>query len=721
MDEKYAVGLIGDLAELRGILESVGIECIAGGTPTVAKAVRSLSEETGRPVPVLVEDPEREDKALQRWCSIFPAKTGNPLVLIRQGDIEMIQGADLLAVNAPVAVNDILARAGLPGFEALDGQTFPPGAFVPSQQSTPVAEEDDELAQLEREMEAQEFETITSGAGHIESSPAMQSQQSDMHGRNYQADATGMNMSAMEEAVYRDPEAVSEAHWNQAREQSPAPMNERERREPELNPQGFHNEQGAQQKHEDQRWQNDQQGAVYEQEYTEAPKVNQNAEPRAQQYRQPAEPERPWNTNAHQEQPSRQPAEPEQPINGYADQQSQRNDQFSGQSYGAPQDQQWPGNQTTQDQGRYGYPPNDQQGFSPYGQQQGFNSQHQGYGQQQGFNSQHQGYGQQQGFSPYSQQQGFNPQHQEYGQQQAHRAFSQQELGNAIVVLSPKGGVGKTSTSLQLAYEAGKAGMKVMLIDGNSGQGDLMGMVGLERSGLPTIQDASLNNDVGVCFIQPEQINHYRSHDADQATFGFVAAPLGSTNQRGDVDNLFYAKVIEEARRRADLVIIDTQILESDDKTGVVEDLWAPIIKSPTGWAIAVTECSAVSVNSLETRLAHLTSVSGIPASKFMTLFNRVDMDDMGEVVDGYGRSFRGYGEVLGAIPQSREAKMAMDEKQFELDTPLFSERVLKALLRVDRTPALLERRDEIESILAGPEKEPNFFSKLIAKTFKKK
>lgn len=761
MDEKYAVGLIGELDGLKPILESAGIECVVGNVPYVGKEVRRLSEELGHPVPVLVEDPEKPDSGLQRWCAVFPVKTGIPVLVIRQGDVETLTGDDLSAVISPVALNDILERIGFPQLAELEGRTFPPGAFVapPIHESSslaPAEDDDDELARLEREMEDKEFASITSGITSESSSGYLQAPPLDMRSRGRRSADSDLEEAEQfnnprEHQSTGDQELDSahglgngEDHYsNQVRQQEPEALHQmpermvvrpapspapRDHFEDQPESRENRDEQFGQQTNAEPAWQdshrNDPQGRGYQPERAGQYAPNQDFDQHTSQYRQS-----PMHDQSRQGNGSLDQGQPEWNGNGYSEPgaqggyQQDRNGQYGRPVQDPPQNQQWNGNYPPQDQRGYGYPPNDQ--FDPRGGFQRpdqYSPNQQGYGADPRYGDGFQqdprgGYNQGQGSAFYNpQQQGFAPQNprQGFGYQQEQFVHGRQALAKTVVVLSTKGGVGKSSTSLQLAHEAGLAGLKVILIDANSGQGDLMVMLGLERSGLPTIQDASLHNDPNVAFIEPEQINYYREHDADEVTFGFVAAPLSSTNRRGDVDNLFYERVIEEARKRGDLVIIDTQILENDDKTGVVEDLWAPIIKSETGWAIAVAECSTVNVNSLQVRLQHLTQGLNIPASKFMTLFNRVDMEDMGDVVAGHANAFRGYGEVLGGIPFSREAKLAMDSHQLELNTPLYSFRVLKALIRMTRTDALVERTKEIEEILAGPKKEPNFLVKLF-------
>lgn len=657
MDEKIYVGLIG-ATELRDTLESTGvIECITGSVAQVTKEIRVLNKENGGTIPVFVEDPEESDSGLQRWCEVFPSKTGTPVVIIRQGDVATLRNDTLTEVSAPISVNALLEAAGLTSFESLEDKTFPTGAFVGTVE--PASDEDDELDQLERDLAESEAEA-TADEVNTPTQEASEDGQSD-HERSRGRRASGYEAEPELEA--------SSMPFHQ--EQFEA---DRE----------FAGVEGEDDQQADGQYPDSFQGMQPTPEY-QSPEFPAGDAYSAPQVRR----------RDNRNQMGYQDRADYPQANSSPNQHDDRYSQWQPQDYTRGQYPQ--GGFENQPVDQYG-----QQGVTqpPYGQQQW-------YGQ----NSTPGGYqpGQQYGYErpPYGQVA-------TYQDQRDVDHYGRQKLGQAVIIFASKGGVGKSSVAIDLAHEAGKSGRKVILIDANSGQPDLMVMLGLERSGLPTIHDAALSDDVGVCLLTPDQINHYRPHDADEVTFGFVAAPLSRTNRRGDVTNYFYAQVIEEARRRADLVIVDTQILENDDKTGIVEEVFVPVLDTASGWGIGVTECSAVSVNSLEERLRDLTGTWGIAASKFMTLFNRVDVDDMEDVVKERAEAFRGFGEVLGAIPESRTAKLAIDNRKLELGTPLFSKRIVAALMRLDRTEELLNRDREIEAIMAGPEKKPNFWMRLF-------
>lgn len=76
--------------------------------------------------------------------------------------------------------------------------------------------------------------------------------------------------------------------------------------------------------------------------------------------------------------------------------------------------------------------------------------------------------------------------------QEMFNAPRRRSLAPVITVFSGKGGVGKSSSSIQIATTAAAAGKRVILVDGNRGQGDISKYLALSRQmeyDTPTIAD----------------------------------------------------------------------------------------------------------------------------------------------------------------------------------------------------------------------------------------
>ncbi len=99
-------------------------------------------------------------------------------------------------------------------------------------------------------------------------------------------------------------------------------------------------------------------------------------------------------------------------------------------------------------------------------------------------------------------------------------------LGQVAITLSGSGGVGKSTFSLALASRAAERGQRVVLVDGNLGQGDLATFLRATGSGLPTMFDALVdgrNLEAGI--ITPGRLTRGTSRRSAQAR---VRVPAGT-------------------------------------------------------------------------------------------------------------------------------------------------------------------------------------------------
>lgn len=211
-------------------------------------------------------------------------------------------------------------------------------------------------------------------------------------------------------------------------------------------------------------------------------------------------------------------------------------------------------------------------------------------------------------------------------------------LGMLLVVYGGKGGVGKSTLALCLAQAAAETGgLSVCLIDANRGQGDLGLYLRVRKSGLPSIYDAVTIGDLPSAVITPEQINTARHGAGDQIAFSFVQAPRPGRD--GDIsleaaatrpEN--YTEIISLARKRFDLVIVDTQITESLDTSGLIDHAVGPAL-SRAGYALGMVELSTPGVENLLTSMTYLQRLGADPA-RMMTIANNVspDVRELGKV-----------------------------------------------------------------------------------------
>src|SRR5699024_6474353 len=163
------------------------------------------------------------------------------------------------------------------------------------------------------------------------------------------------------------------------------------------------------------------------------------------------------------------------------------------------------------------------------------------------------------------------------------RARARSSRGRAPVIIkgAGKGGVGKTSITIAGGQRAAVRGrMDVCVIDMNRGQGDVSGFLKLRRSDLPTIFEAAQIGDITKAFISPSRLATVRGDNVERIEFALVSAPRvkHAVASRSVVTDRVYRQVIDYARDNFDLVIIDTQIMESTDTSGLIDGVVVPLL-----------------------------------------------------------------------------------------------------------------------------------------------
>ncbi|HEX9229281.1 MAG TPA: P-loop NTPase [Arthrobacter sp.] len=252
-------------------------------------------------------------------------------------------------------------------------------------------------------------------------------------------------------------------------------------------------------------------------------------------------------------------------------------------------------------------------------------------------------------------------------------------LASFIISYSGKGGVGKSTASLQLAHKAAASGLKVVLIDGNSGQGDLRTYLRLNRTDLPTIYDAAIG-PIKNAILTPDVINRHREQNLGEVKFAFIAAPPDDINDPDVVTHGVYRRVIEFARRNADLVIMDTQIIESADRTGVVTQLILPALVHDA-WGVGVTDMTNVGVNNLNNRLRKFLREE-VPIDRLMVMINRVHPEQL-EMASKATTYFHDKATFLGSVEMDAGIGQDMNAGRINISNPQLGSIMAKVLLRV--------------------------------------
>jgi len=183
--------------------------------------------------------------------------------------------------------------------------------------------------------------------------------------------------------------------------------------------------------------------------------------------------------------------------------------------------------------------------------------------------------------------------------------------------------VGKTSSATFLAQRAAEiGGLKVVLIDMNRGQGDIRKFLRLIGAPLPSVYDAAVHGDPRLAIITPDRLTAARHVRLGKLGFALAMAPPETMLDTDQVNAGVYREVIEEARTVADLVIVDTQIVEAVDTSELIDDVVIPAL-AKDAWALAISDVSMASVDNLKSRLTAFAE-AGVPPDRVMFTVNRM-------------------------------------------------------------------------------------------------
>src|SRR5699024_3398103 len=158
--------------------------------------------------------------------------------------------------------------------------------------------------------------------------------------------------------------------------------------------------------------------------------------------------------------------------------------------------------------------------------------------------------------------------------------------------------------------------------------------------------------DLPSAIISPEQINDARQGRGDHIAFSFVQAPR-PVKGSGDIAQEIaavtaehYAKVIQIARERFDLVIIDTQITEGLDTSGVIDRAIAPLL-ARGAYGIGICELTTPGVENLLVAMESLRQ-HGADGARMMSIANRVrpSITDYGKLPQLLGRVSKWKGAI---------------------------------------------------------------------------
>lgn len=264
------------------------------------------------------------------------------------------------------------------------------------------------------------------------------------------------------------------------------------------------------------------------------------------------------------------------------------------------------------------------------------------------------------------------------------------QLAPCVFTLAGKGGVGKTSIALAIAQRAAViGGLRTVLVDGNRGQGDLRTYLSLTRSGLPTIYDAVTTGDPAAPIVTPDRLNANRPDDAEELAIALVQAPPRGLTDTTTITSALYHDVITAARGAADLVVVDTQIVEGAER-GMFDELIIPMLAAHA-YGVGIADLSRPGVDNLIAHLAEFIA-QGVPVERLMTMLNRVPATtefDLQRTSDALSR----YGPFLAAVPADPDVHSAMAYGTSIQDNPALAPVLDQILMRVTANPVFAQSR----------------------------
>lgn len=284
------------------------------------------------------------------------------------------------------------------------------------------------------------------------------------------------------------------------------------------------------------------------------------------------------------------------------------------------------------------------------------------------------------------------------------------QLAPCVFTLAGKGGVGKTSIALALAQRAAVVGgMRTVLVDGNRGQGDLRTYLSLTRSGLPTIYDAVTTGDPASAIVTPDRLNANRPEGAEELAIALVQAPPRGLTDPTTITSALYHDVITAARGMADLVVVDTQIVEGSER-GMFDELTIPMLAAHA-FGVGIADLSRPGVDNLIAHLAEFIA-QGVPVDRLMTMLNRVPATtefDLQRTSDALSR----YGAFLAAVPADPEVHSAMAYGTSIQDNPALAPVLDAALMRITGNPVFAQTQQAAVAVgggVAAPRKRGGLF-----------
>lgn len=207
-------------------------------------------------------------------------------------------------------------------------------------------------------------------------------------------------------------------------------------------------------------------------------------------------------------------------------------------------------------------------------------------------------------------------------------------MGEAIVITSGKGGVGKTTTTANIGTALAAMGKKVVVVDGDTGLRNLDVLMGLENRIVFTLLDVVEEN----CRLKQALIRDKRYEN-------LFLLPTAQTRDKNDINPEQMFKVVNELKNEFDYVLIDCPAgIEQGFENAVVGADRAIIVVNPELTSIRDADrvIGKLDAKGLDN---HKLIVNKIDAE----MVKRGDMLGINDVIDNLAI------KLIGVVPSDRD------------------------------------------------------------------
>ncbi|GLC32196.1 septum site-determining protein MinD [Clostridium omnivorum] len=235
-------------------------------------------------------------------------------------------------------------------------------------------------------------------------------------------------------------------------------------------------------------------------------------------------------------------------------------------------------------------------------------------------------------------------------------------MGEAIVITSGKGGVGKTTTTANIGTALAAMGKKVVVVDGDTGLRNLDVLMGLENRIVFTLLD-----------VLEEKCRLKQALIKDKRFNNLFMLPTAQTRDKDDVDSEKMLSTVNQLKEEFDYVIIDCP-------AGIEQGFENAVVGADR--AIVVVNPELTSVRDADRVIGKLDS-KGLERHELVInrlnheMVKKGDMLDINDILDSLAI------KLIGVVPDDRNVTVSTNKGEpIVLDDKAFSGQAFKNIAK---------------------------------------